>query len=130
MMNKKKTTTHKRETTTHSLNQSVSRNALRTIWTILLKSVFTVIRLASLSWLQTKQIVSTVCQTSFQDVLLGITLPHNPDSGKFRGSSTQSHCSPQFSRETQRFTQTKNPTPQKHRDIGRICSSSLSGFPQ
>ena len=54
--------------------------------------------------------------------------PH-PDSEKFRESSSQSHCSPRFLRETQRFIGTKNPTPQHHWDIGRTLRElRLSGF--
>ena len=47
------------------------------------------------------------------------TLPHHPDSEKFRGSSSQSHCSPPFPQETLRFIETENLTPQHHSDIGR-----------
>ena len=50
----------------------------------------------------------------------------HPDSEKFRGSSSQSHCSPQFPLKTLRFTESKNLTPQHHsrhrENIGRIGS--------
>jgi len=46
--------------------------------------------------------------------LLERFLPHHPDSEKFRGSSSQSHCSPQSPQETLGFIETKNPTPQQY----------------
>ena len=56
-------------------------------------------------------------------------LPHHPVSEKFRGSSSQSHCSPQFPKETLRFIKPKNPTPQHHsrhrENIGRMGSLSV-----
>ena len=90
----------------------------------------------------------TNCSTASRPIKIGIRtfiaekiLTHHPDSGKFRGSSSQSHCSPQFPRETLRFSKTKNPTHQhysRHREnIGRIGSlrvfwqmSMIAVFPQ
>ena len=56
-------------------------------------------------------------------------LPHHPDSRKFKGSSTQSHCSPPFPQETLRFTETKNHTYQHHFCSYWICTITTARYP-